>query len=222
MALILVLITIFQSILPMNSQWITNTPSMPISGAFMSVGYYQNIIYVIHGKALIEYHINNNTFTYNQTFFTKNIFSIGQCWVQTDNMLYITGLTDSTINIFNLKTKQFNCLAYNSSRCVSAPIYGQQDECLAISNDHQSLYYVGGINPDYLNLLQILNLSTLSWSNGPNMNTTRIELSCIVSSNDKLYAIGGDIHAGSPFSIFLLSIFIITYGKLQMNRYHFH
>ena len=179
-----------------NSQWIQNEVPMPFGNYKMSVGHHADIIYLIggnnQGHTLMEYNITANEYKYNQTFLPDDLAGNTQWWVQLDSILYMMGTaTGTTINVFNLQTKHFNCLPYSNSTsdCVSAPaaIDGRQT-CLAGSNDYQSLYVISNQNTNHF---YILNLFNISWSQGPDMNQRRDKSTCVVSSNDKLYAIGG-------------------------------
>ena len=86
---------------------------------------------------------------------------------------------------FNLETQQFTESAFT----VPVPI---ESACLTGDSSQSLLYYIGGgKHPTYSDSLQILNISSGSWTTGPNMNLARNYFTCIVSPNKQLYAIGG-------------------------------
>ncbi len=118
--------------------------------------------------------------------------SYSQSWVQIDNKVYLSGGLEEYVHIFELDTKQFTANWMRASTINNFHLYA----CLA--GKHDILYYLGGYDhstKQYYNTLKMLNISNSSWSSGPNMNTVKANLGCIVSTNDKLYAIGG-LHYG--------------------------
>ena len=202
-------------VLSIHSQWQIYS-TIPMSNSHVSIGYYQNMIYVISGYDLMTYDLNNKTSTLNQTYFSTELIGYSQWWTHIGDRIYMLGLDSSVINVFDMSTKNFSCL-FNEfdDTCVAAPITDRRLGCLASSNNHQSLYYVGGgINRlTVTNNLHILNLTNLSWSDGPSMKTPRSYFACIVSTNEKLYSIGGETLDSSDLS----SIEFIATGEINSN-----
>ena len=189
------------SVDPINSQWITNSNSLPFENSEMAVGYHQNTIYLIGGysgrsgqsdTSLILYDINSEEYSYNRSFFSTSFSSESQFWAQIGTKLYVRASSEA-ICIFHLDSRQMNC------NWDAPPMSRRNDACIAISNDGQYLYNLGGQNYSTtfhtvvpIDLLQILNLSDGTWNiTGPKMQEPRGMFSCIVSSNNALYAAGG-------------------------------
>ena len=179
----------------LQSQWISpSSPTMPMNNSLMSVAHHQDTIYLIGGyearKELLKYNLNANRFIYNQSFFPIDLWELSQWWFQMHDVLYMTSRPGTDYNIirtYNLVTNTFD----NDYLTVPALYHGNH-ACLTGDHSHSSIYYLGGyVETNFLNTIQILNISNMSWSFGPNMNTERARFSCIVSSNNNLYAIGG-------------------------------
>ena len=114
MAISILTLLISSTIPSTNSQWISpSIPKMPAKHYHQSIGYYQDTIYLIGGssnpRSLTQYHLNNDTFSYNAQFFPKSLQSQSQWSIQINNVIYMTGdFSAHMINTFDLKTKQFN------------------------------------------------------------------------------------------------------------------
>ena len=215
-----------------HSQWISPTSSnLSHYTYFAGAGYYDNIIYLIggvfnydySGRALTQYNIANDTFSYDPSFFPISIslYGLGQWWYQMGHMMYLSGNSDpDIISTFNLATKLFNPDSFS----VPTKHQGRgRYSCLTGDPIESLLYYIGGrqggssgnfSTGNYSNNLHILNIHNNSWIRGPNMNTPRGYFSCIVSPNKRLYAIGG--HNGDDF---LASIEVISTIDIKNNHW---
>ena len=177
------------------SEWKLSELSMPASTSYAAIAYHKHTIFIIGGDyGLMSYDIQNNTYSYNQTFLTRPISSHAQSWIQINDLLYVTTLYNGYLDVFDLNTKQFITRWSN----ISVSNLKGESVCLAASNDGLFLYYVGGEASSKqfasVNSFRILNLVNRSWFRGPNMNTQRSYHSCIVAPNGNLYAIGGCLH----------------------------
>ena len=168
---------------------------MPMKNRWMSVGYYQDTIHLIGGdtarKGLLKYNLNTIHFIYNQSFFPVDLVAFCQWWFQMHNVLYMTAMVEPTHHIiwtYNLVSNQLN------NHYLTVPgLYQGNLACLTGDPSQSLIYYLGGFwNATFLKTMEILNISNISWSSGPNMNTKRSHFSCIVSPNKNLYAIGGE------------------------------
>eukprot|EP01084_Bolivina_argentea_P074906 135862_1 len=118
-------------------------------------------------------------------------YGIGQFYTQIDNRLYMIAYRGSAITYVDTKTRTYNNWPY-----IYIPInVGYQEGCLASmkTNYHEYLFVVGGLgdNKYIINSLQIYNMTSDEWiSSAPSMDTTRMDVSCLVK-NDMLFAIGG-------------------------------
>ena len=189
---------------------------MPVANSLMSIGYYQNTIYLIGGssfeQALIKYHLLNDTFSYDLSFFTKTLYSLSPWWFQMNDVLYMTGDFDGDmINTYNLATNTFNSDVYR----VPDPI--PFAHCLTGDPNQSLIFYFGGNSYPY-DTVQILNISNMAWSYAPNMNTRRAYISCIVSPNNNLYAIGGQNTNGELDSIEFISTININFGTWSYTQ----
>ena len=188
-----------------DSRWRSGTPSMPVPLRQSSIGYYQDTIYIIGGlsadQQLTEYNMSTNTFKYYATFFGVANQAYSHSWVQLGEILYMTAPYNELIHIFNLRSKQSIPSAINTLD-FDGDMYSR---CLAGSSEQKLLYYLGGrgdwSSPGYYRTLEIFNMSDNEWNSGPLMNEQRGFLSCITSSNEKLYAIGGENDDGDLYTI---------------------
>ncbi len=201
-----------------NTGWVLPpTPKMAEGNYKMAgIGYYQDTVFMFGGFSggwrLMQYHLNNQTFTDDELYLRYIIggqsllYGDAQTWTQIDNKLYISGDRYGFIHYFELDTKQF----IPSFVIATTAEYFGYDACLA--GKYDTLYYIGGYDQSgtqgnkYYNTLKILeNISNISnpfqanWDIGPAMNEPRSQSACIVSSNDKLYVIGG-LKAASDLS----------------------
>eukprot|EP01084_Bolivina_argentea_P164853 286535_1 len=191
-----------------TTEWIAGPNNMPSASGAASVGYYQGTIFIAGGAnsqqgvdnnigwgvGLIEYNIIQNTFSYQQTFFPQQYGPYGSSSTQVDATLYILSKTNREpyIHSFDLSSKIF------TPNDIQIPSRSQSSHgvaCLASANNN--LYVIGGSNNvapyDSLHTLQIYNVQNQMWSDGPSMNTARAALTCIVSTTNDLYAIGGAV-----------------------------
>ena len=182
------IVIVFSAIQGFNSQWISPATKMPVDNSLMNVGYYQNTIYMIGGwpeiHGLLKYHLSNDTFSFSPDFLLRPLYSLSQWWFQINDVLYMTGdYSEDMINTYNLRTNTF------TSNVSRVPEYHAEiQHCLTGDPNQSLIFYLGGTKT-----VQILNLTDMIWNFAPNMTTRRAELSCIVSPNNKLYAIGGAI-----------------------------
>ena len=210
---------------------------MPQAIISMATGYYQNTVYIIgsygYPQGLMQYHINNNTFSYNETYFPKQLTGVNTQWfVQINNTVYMTvdngynypsrpdTTMPATIYTFNLITKKFDDFAipkYIQARNIDACLAGHKNKLL--------LYYIlnsvydSDTGTEYVNTVQIYNISNQSWSLAAYaMNLGRGWYSCIVS-NDKLYAIGGI--AGDPRIIRTPTIEYVSIIGIEDNHWSY-
>ena len=185
---LLALVLYFDTIHFSSSQWISPpNPTLSLAISRAAVGLYHDTIYIIGGRrnenGLMQYNLSSNLISNDPSFFNNSLQGYSQWWYQINNILYIA--YDLSIGTFHLQTRQFT----ESAIIVPVPI---ESACLAGDHSQSLLYYLGGgAHPTYSDSLQILNLSSGSWTTGPNMNLARNYFTCIVSPNKQLYAIGG-------------------------------
>ena len=193
----------------MKCQWSSPfTPTYPFSDVQMSTAYCNQIIYILGGNnnahQITEYNITNSSFTKLQIHIPYasdySYYGWSQYWSQINNTLFISRgqyHQNTYLEKFNLINKEYN------AKWTVVPTYRADRACLASSSTH--LYIVGGLDWDTNNLglttMDIFNVISNSWETGPEMSEGRRAHACIVSNNNKLFAIGGwnrfDSHATS-------------------------
>eukprot|EP01083_Nonionella_stella_P212416 767129_1 len=193
-----IMISFFAFITICNSQWTLITdPLLHRSNYLMAVGAFNSSIWILGGaggpiqnKQLIEYQIDQNTFTaHNASALSEAAYGRGQFYTQIDHSLFMIHPYGDSISHYNMATNTFTSGWSN----VAIPINVASAACLTASTD--SLYVVGGGSESSpINNIQILSLSTHEWlSDTLPMLTNRAFLSCIIhpSSPSLLFAIGG-------------------------------
>ena len=192
---------------------------MPTKNYAMAVGYYNDRIYLIggsngypdyNGKAVMIFDPTTKQFTnYFADLLPYNLRAFSNWYTQRDNLLYMSGDYAGFIHIFDLSNNQF------TGNWTKAPINGQRFACIAGDDDY--LYYLGGETPSTFNdKVQILNLNTAVWANGPSMKSPRGYFACAASPNNRVYAIGG--YTDSSFQI-LDTIEYISTTNIQSNEW---
>ena len=139
---------------------------------------------------LTEFDIETEVFAdKGENILPKYTFGWGQFYTQIQEELYLIDPYGLQINIFNLEEQTFT-ISY-----TSIPLDVGDAACIASSPSN--IFVSRGIN------VQIFNLQTKEWSNGPSMKTMRARHSCIVHPNndDVLYAIGGKDSLGYVKSV---------------------
>eukprot|EP01084_Bolivina_argentea_P093945 168915_1 len=203
-----------------GSQWIAfGAPKLPETFHWRAIGYYNNTVSIMGGGQadFIEYHINQNSFTFQPAFFPSIIQTVSdasQYWTQIDNTLYMCA--GAFIHSFNLSSKIFT----SNWNGITIPTYGD-NACFTSEKD--LFYYIGGYHSvqntiQRMDKVQILNISNLSWFNGPALNTGRDACSCVVSNNNKLYVIGGN---GDSPNFYLSTIEYISTTDINNNTWQF-
>ena len=189
-------------ILSLNGQW-RRVADMAYKDYGMAVGYYDDTIWLIGGDensyALNAYSVNDNTHSTidpNVTWpvsvddYSQGYIQIGHMVYMTDGKYYEEDPDYHYLGSFNLLTREYN----RFWQYLELPANG---ECIygCFTGNEETMYYIGGRRGyDYqthFKTTMILNVSNRSWSSGPQMNERRGYFSCIISSNMKLYAIGG-------------------------------
>eukprot|EP01083_Nonionella_stella_P108005 313564_1 len=183
----------------MSGTWQVQTADEAVFHTSIAGGVYNDTIYLIGGngensKQVTKYQWRKGIFSTEPNKLHTAINGYGQYWTQKDSILYlivpisITELTENGtanhIATYNLETNEF---ISNLTQIVEpVSVFG----CLASSSLYESVYVVGGWNYGSLNLIQMLNLSTLQWLAAPAMNQPRDSSGCIVH-NGYLWAFGG-------------------------------
>eukprot|EP01084_Bolivina_argentea_P273611 466117_1 len=187
-----VLIFVFTNCL---SQWHQpTTPTLPRATSNFAIGVYEHRIimlggytYSTNGKQLFQYDIKNNVFIDNGTsFLSQNMGNSGTFYTQSANILYMMNYQETTINTYNLQSNQF---ITNITNIIIPNLSGGQ--CLTSTTN--SLFIIGGrINNEYSGNVQMMDISTNTWSIISNMNEKRSYHSCIIDPmTNILYVIGG-------------------------------
>eukprot|EP01083_Nonionella_stella_P182026 653766_1 len=167
------------------------TERLPVANMAMAVGSFNHTIFLLGGnpspRQMTKYQTKSKNFVYGgDNALPINTSAMGQGWTQQGNILYLVDI-DFPINLamYHMNTQQF------TTNWTNLPIEIGPHSCLASSKD--TLFVVGGRynTTAYHNKLQILNLTTLQWTNNPpSMNDVRTQAACIVA-NDYLWAFGG-------------------------------
>eukprot|EP01083_Nonionella_stella_P318526 1164812_1 len=167
------------------------TERLPVANMAMAVGSFNHTIFLLGGnpspRQMTKYQTKSKNFVYGgDNALPINTSAMGQGWTQQGNILYLVDI-DFPINLamYHMNTQQF------TTNWTNLPIEIGPHSCLASSKD--TLFVVGGRYnlTAYHNKLQILNLTTLQWTNNPpSMNDVRTQAACIVA-NDYLWAFGG-------------------------------
>eukprot|EP01083_Nonionella_stella_P318527 1164815_1 len=184
-------ILLFNSLTIVIAPWVYPNSRLPRPTMAMAVGSLNHTIFLLGGnpspRQMTKYHTESDSFVYaGGNALPINTSAMGQGWTQQGNILYLVDI-DFPINLamYHMNTQQF------TTNWTNLPIEIGPHSCLASSKD--TLFVVGGRYnlTAYHNKLQILNLTTLQWTNNPpSMNDVRTQAACIVA-NDYLWAFGG-------------------------------
>ena len=167
-----------------TAQWISPSENMLIPNLNMAIGHHQDIIYIIGGttsslqRGVMEFNSSDNTFlSYDGGAFQKEFYAYSQFYVQIGSILYMTGNSDNYVAWVDMDSFYLNELWILSE--------GDKGLEACLTGLDNSLYYIGGSQ------LWILSIVDQMWNVGPNMTESRASFSCIATSNDKLYSVGG-------------------------------
>ena len=119
----------------------------------------------------------------------KEVYGFSQYFTQIESLLYMIDPQDSMINVYQLSDR--NLVTNYSVIPINVGQYG----CLTSSSTQ--LFVIGGAatsSSNSLDSIQILNIQTKDWSEGPTMLRARERFSCIMHPSDSsvLFAIGGE------------------------------
>eukprot|EP01083_Nonionella_stella_P060942 158919_1 len=176
-----------------KASWTTSMDHLIYSNDQMSIGVYNDTIWLIGGgdfpTQLTQYNVRTQTMTdFGENALTASIKGYGQYWTQQNHMVYIIDQsTGNSLCTYNMITNQFQ----TNWKSITFNTNVGDDGCLA--SDAQYLYVTGGEDGNALGLktLQMLSLSTHQWTTSPpNMNVGRKYHACIVH-NTYLWAMGG-------------------------------
>eukprot|EP01084_Bolivina_argentea_P253665 426210_1 len=206
------------------SIWNTSTVLLLRGDNQMAVGYINNSIFLI-GGALYDFQVTEYNITSNEMIdhgtgaISSAMYGLGQYYTQIGNIVFMidpeyNGVSFSTYNLF---TNDFEYY-WNS---VNIPIAVRGGGCLAGNMDY--LFVSGGADGNNwgIELLQILNLATLDWISGPNMNHRRRAHSCNIHTNTKtLYVLGGIDNNGGAITPTVEKIFIENFTQQSWQELH--
>eukprot|EP01083_Nonionella_stella_P285032 970248_1 len=175
-----------------KASWTTSMDHLIYSNDQMSIGVYNDTIWLIGGgdfpTQLTQYNVRTQTMTdFGENALTASIKGYGQYWTQQNHMVYIIDQsTGNSLCTYNMITNQFQT---NWMSIIFNTNVGDSG-CLA--STAQYLYVTGGeINDVVVNTVQILSLSTHQWTiSPPNMNVPRMKHTSIVH-HTYLWVIGG-------------------------------
>ena len=182
-----------------DTEWILSPTKMPVATyEIAGIGQHKGNVFIVGGfnwgTGLMQYNTNTGVITGNnvffQPYFQRSLTGYAQTWTQIDNTLYFSGDSWGYIHKFELDTQNFTA----GWTQASTTHYVGFGACLAGSDKYQKLYYAGGYDQftrTTFNSLKIFDINTETWSAGPNMIEIRRYHACVVSENDKLYAIAG-------------------------------
>eukprot|EP01084_Bolivina_argentea_P119101 211222_1 len=180
-----------------HSEWQISSTLLPNPIIGSPIGFYNGDIYFIDGdmdyaidfynKKMIKYNIINDEFSAPVTIHNESwdsAYSSGfvdrmfqSYWTQSGNILYTVDTVDR-FDVYNMNTNVFST---NWMNIGHPPNNGRG--CLTSTTQ-----YLFSINY----FVSRLDFSTYQWWSGvPSMNSERIDLACIIDSNDMLYAIAG-------------------------------
>eukprot|EP01084_Bolivina_argentea_P223588 378279_1 len=231
---------LFQCTLMINlcqSEWIIASTLLPKLIIDSPVGFYNGDIYFIDGdynqntthfyKEMIKYSISNDKFSnsteiYNESDSSASIFNGDSgfwdrmvsysYWTQSDNLLYSVNILER-LDVYDMNSNVF----YTNWMNVSHP-HDMEWGCLASTT--QYLFSVGVYVNQTNYGVSMLDLSTYQWTDVPSMQSQRRELTCIIDSNNMLYAIGGSNGGGNP-GILLSSIERISINSIQSQTWQY-
>eukprot|EP01084_Bolivina_argentea_P273604 466105_1 len=173
------------------SKWIRPvTPVLPRETWGFAIGAYENRIIMMGGwpinsaTQLFQYDITTNIFIDNGTSaLSQRIANGGTLYTQSGNILYMMAPHNPEMHTYNLESNVF------TTSVTTPPIVSDESQCLASTDNY--IFITGGSNIDYLNKVQIMDISTKTWSLVPNMNEKRAAHSCEVDpTTNILYVIG--------------------------------
>eukprot|EP01084_Bolivina_argentea_P177516 306957_1 len=182
--------------------FITANTLLPRSTANMAICDYNDTIFLFGGSGTnsqqyVQYDTVSNTFIdIGSNILNIIAYGTAQYYTQINNFCYWIGtttsiasgtLTASSISVVNLELENFSIGSISNS-----PHFVGESACLASNNEY--LFIVGGVSDTLgvLNTLQIYNISSGEWKDGPNMQKSRTRHSCIVDlKRNILYAISG-------------------------------
>eukprot|EP01084_Bolivina_argentea_P253662 426206_1 len=165
------------------SIWNTSTVSLIRTDYRMAVGYINNSIFLIGGDRnsfqVTEYNITRNEMVdHGTSAISSKIYGLGQYYTQIGHFVFMIDPEFDAITLcaYNLLTNEFE-YHWNA---VNIPQPVRAEGCLAGNRDY--LFVTGGRsaasgNPGMIDF-QILNLATLDWIVGSDMNMHRRHHSC--------------------------------------------
>eukprot|EP01083_Nonionella_stella_P236914 831616_1 len=174
--------------------WIIGDSSLPRADDSMAVGAYNGTIFIIGGNnernALVELNIATHSVTDHgkHALIESETDGAAQYWSQQGPIVYIIHEEGSIcfFNIYDMRTRQYT----TNWKGITFLTGVGDDGCLASS---ALFLYVTGGDPDGLDALQVLSLTTYSWITNPlppTMQQRRQHHSCVLH-NDYLWAFGG-------------------------------
>eukprot|EP01083_Nonionella_stella_P236916 831622_1 len=170
--------------------WIIGDSSLPRADDSMAVGAYNGKIFIIggyyEGNALVEFDIATHSVTDHgkRAIMASKTDGAAQFWSQQGPILYI--IDDTVFSIYDMHTRQFTA----NWKGITFLTGVGDDGCLASS---ALFLYVTGGDPDGIDTLQVLRLTTYSWITNPlppTMQQRRQHHSCVLH-NDYLWAFAG-------------------------------
>eukprot|EP01084_Bolivina_argentea_P273605 466107_1 len=211
-----------------SSGWIQPiTPVLPRQTRSFAIGVYEDTITMIGGtpsntnaKQLFQYDTRNNAFIDNGTSaLSQDIWNEGSFYTQSKNILYIMHYNNPAIHTYNLQSNEF---VTNVANSLNPPMYVGQ--CLASTKDH--LFITGGryLNQNqYLNDVQMMNISTKTWIWISNMNDKRYVHSCTIDPiTNILYVISGVDYTNNNNIIYHKSIERIEINNINQQSWTYY
>eukprot|EP01083_Nonionella_stella_P150323 478744_1 len=173
---------------PRAGTWVIGTTELPRAEDSCAVGAYDGTIFILGGyyerHALVELDIATHAITDHgkRAIMDAEIDGAAQYWTQQGSIVYL--IYNNVFNIFDMSTSTFTA---NWKGITFLTDVGD-DGCLASS---ASFLYVSGGDPDGIDTLQVLSLTTFSWiTNPPAMQQRRQHHACVFH-NDYLWAFAG-------------------------------
>eukprot|EP01084_Bolivina_argentea_P203180 347052_1 len=227
------------------SEWISGNGANYTTGKYVvenglprethgfAIGVYGDRIIMMGGKPeryaskqLFQYDITHDIFIDNGTsVLSQEVWNWGSFYTQIADTLYMMDFEDVSIHTYDLSSNQF------VPNVATSLIQDISKQCLAATNDY--LLVTGGIISTIttINTVQMMDLSTKTWSYAPNMSVNRHRHSCVIDpTTNILYVIGGIDGARPEDAIMHKSIETINtnninqqswmhYGYLEYNSY---